>query len=229
MNKRAPSPLVVKIGRVTRMPNRLRKRDTYHHGNLRDALIAAGIFLLDTQGADALSLRGAARLAGVSPAAPGHHFQDKRGMLAAIATKGFEQLTAKRLEMLAMDMSAEERLRALMLGYVLFAIERPALFNLMFGSELADKEGYEELRTASIASFRLLMHAIADHLQAHKLPAGYAEAAAVHVWSATHGLSTLLVHRQQNPRQKLQATEQCRALANVLIAGLGADAKVNVR
>src|SRR5215510_3862713 len=113
-----------------------RKRpDAYQHGDLRRALIQAGLKLLGEGGVRQLSLRAAAELAGVSHAAPYRHFEDKDALVAAIAEEGFRLLTARMREEIAACPSSDvlARLRASAVGYVSFAVEHPAYFRTIFG------------------------------------------------------------------------------------------------
>src|SRR5688500_3817792 len=107
----------------------------WHHGDLRSSLIAWGTHILDTEGTGAMSMRAAAKLAGVSQGAPAHHFVDRNGLLAAIAAQGFRDMIELRKERLAPVPAADKRgrLRAVLLGYVEFAMKYPARFHLMFG------------------------------------------------------------------------------------------------
>src|SRR5688500_2611291 len=124
--------------RVARKP-----ADVYQHGNLRQALVQAGLKLLTDGGLPALSLRGAAQLAGVSHAAPYRHFKDKDALLAAIAEQGFRVLTAcmreeaGKLGERAASAPVQERLLALGKGYLHFAVEHPAYLQLLFGGVLS--------------------------------------------------------------------------------------------
>ncbi len=107
----------------------------YHHGDLRRSLIAGGLVLLEEKGAAALGLREIARLVGVSAAAPYRHFADRKALLEAVAAEGFRQFSE------AMATAAEgrpegEQLATMAFAYVRFALEQPALFRLMFSSEL---------------------------------------------------------------------------------------------
>src|SRR3954464_1315173 len=118
------------------MPIRVQRkpRDAYQHGDLRHALIQAGLKLLAEGGAGELSLRAAAELAGVSHAAPYRHFRDKNALVAAIGEEGFRLLTrAMRQEIAAADPGdVLARLRASGRGYVLFAVRHPAYFRTIF-------------------------------------------------------------------------------------------------
>ena len=110
------------------------KRGTsYHHGDLRDALLRSARTILETQGLAALSLRGVARAAGVSPAAPYHHFPDKQTLLNAVAAEGFDALTSAMEKRMATKTGLNARVDASGVGYVTLAVENPALFRLMFG------------------------------------------------------------------------------------------------
>ena len=132
---------------------REKKRDSYHHGDLRNALVNIGVAMLAEEGVEALSLRGLARRAGVSHNAPYQHFADKDALLAAIAEQGFG-LLADAIESSQTDAGTDsfrERLIAAGQGYVRFAIEHPHHFRLMFGPQThAD---YGSLSTAARASF----------------------------------------------------------------------------
>ncbi|MGE0722848.1 MAG: TetR/AcrR family transcriptional regulator [Alphaproteobacteria bacterium] len=114
-------------------------RRTYHHGDLRAALLAAAEALIAERGLDGFSLREAARRAGVSPAAPSHHFGDTAGLLTELAIDGFERLSATlaaATEAGGADPIA--RYRAQGAGYVAFAMANPGRFRLMFRVGLVD-------------------------------------------------------------------------------------------
>ena len=159
----------------------------YHHGDLRAALIRAGEEELNEKGVEAFSLRGCAKRAGVSHAAPAHHFGDTRGLLTALATEGFRAFVAT--QQAAMDEAAIDpasQLAAAGLGYVRFALSRPALFRLIFSS---DKPNFDnrDLETAATAAYELLVAQIGSVCgTAPELE----DIAAV--WSAAHGLADLL-------------------------------------
>lgn len=116
----------------------------YHHGSLRPALIAAAEAVIAERGLDRFSLRETARRAGVSPAAPAHHFKDVRGLLTAIAAQAFADL-AHALETAdeAAGPDREARIKAQGRAYVAFALDRPARFDLMWRKALLDNEDPE--------------------------------------------------------------------------------------
>ena len=151
---------------------------TYHHGDLRTALLAAASEILQEQGLDALSLREAARRAGVSHNAPYRHFPDRESLLAELAAEGFRRLG---------QAMAGKRGRAMGEAYVRFALESPSLFRLMFGGRLK-LERHGALASAAGATHAALVEAfrarpeIADP-----------ETAAAAAWSLVHGLAQLLL------------------------------------
>src|SRR6201992_1389153 len=106
-------------------------RPTYHHGDLRAAILTEAARLVDERGADRVSLRELAREAGVSHAAPAHHFTDRRGLFTALSAQGFELLAAALAE-------ARPRFLDAALAYVRFAIEHPGHYRVMFDKSLLD-------------------------------------------------------------------------------------------
>lgn len=161
-------------------------KQPYHHGDLPAALLVAAEAELAARGIEAFSLRQVARRAGVSHAAPAHHFGDATGLLTALAALGFA-------EFLDMQHQAERRaaptprdqLIASGLGYVAFARARPALFRLMFGS---DRTNYADPALKSAADLALL------HLTTNvRLAGGTSAQDIAAVWASAHGLADLIV------------------------------------
>ena len=146
---------------------------TYHHGNLRPALLRAAAKVLEKEGVGALSLRDAARRAGVSHNAPYRHFADREALLAALAAEGFE--------MLGEAMRGKAR-RELGEAYVSFALEHPQRFRLMFGGALPLAK-HQPLRDAASATYQGLVTAFGDLAKP--------ELAAAAAWSLVHGLAHL--------------------------------------
>jgi AcrR family transcriptional regulator len=181
-------------------PPAVKPAGRYHHGSLRDSLVEWGTHLLDTEGIDAMSLRAAAKAAGVSPAAPSRHFGDKNGLLAAIAAQGFRDLVALRQQRLdavpAEDTPA--RLRAVMSGYLDFAVAHPARFQLMFGPQVP-RQDHPELQQAAEVSFDLLRQCVRPLVGDTRADGLSADDLAFLVWASTHGLAMLRVNRQRLP------------------------------
>ena len=122
------------------MKTRENKTLPYHHGNLRDELLKAAEQEITDKGIESFSLRSVARRAAVSHNAPAHHFTDVRGMLTALATVGFQRLMRIQKERMAQAPIGEtEQFIALGLGYIKFATDYPALFRLMYSSNLPDR------------------------------------------------------------------------------------------
>lgn len=163
----------------------------YHHGNLPESLLRAAVELIEHEGPAALSLREVARRAGVSHAAPAHHFGDKAGLLTALAAQGFELFTAALSE--ARDAAGAdpmERFAATGRAYVLFAARHGAHFEVMFRPELVHPAD-SALAQASGAAYAVLTGSIAD-AQASGYAAGMdPEVLATTAWSTAHGLATL--------------------------------------
>jgi AcrR family transcriptional regulator len=182
-------------------------RERYHHGDLQQALIAAALRILETGGAAALSLRAAAREAGVSQAAPYRHFADKEALLAAVAAASFRALSAAMREATAPlggDLNA--RFRMLGLTYIRFAVAHPARFRLMFGRDVGRLSVHPGLKQAADETFALLVAGIERGQQAGLLRAGEPRELAMAAWAMVHGLSALLVDGQLSPgTQALEA------------------------
>lgn len=106
----------------------------YHHGDLSRALVAAGRRILEAEGPDALSLRAVAREAGVSPAAPYHHFKDKGELLAAVAAEGWNELSAAIAAARAREPDPALAITEIGVAYVVFARRNPALYRIMYRS-----------------------------------------------------------------------------------------------
>lgn len=133
--------------------------DNYHHGDLRESLLTAGEAVLRERGYTGFTLRECARRAGVSHAAPKHHFSDSRHLLAAIAARGFEQLTERLEGELASARTLDEEMIATTRAYVSFAADSPEHFRLMFRSDLLHEEN-ESLATAASGTYTVLTNVI---------------------------------------------------------------------
>ncbi|WP_024874453.1 TetR/AcrR family transcriptional regulator [Saccharomonospora piscinae] len=161
-------------------------RDTYHHGDLRRAIITVAVDVISTDGTAAISLRDLARRAGVSHAAPAHHFGDKAGLLTAIAVEGYEFLADSLQDALN---STPLPLVELGVRYVNFAAEHPAHFEVMYRPDLYHRDD-PELLAAKNWTRRVLRAGVAGApSDAHDT---IVEADALAAWSMAHGFATLL-------------------------------------
>lgn len=156
-------------------------RDTYHHGDLRAALIAAATQLQEA--GEPFSLRAVARLAGVSPTAPYRHFADRDALESALAVQGFADLTDSLVA--AGDATSIEDLGRLAVIYVDFALDRPALFKLMFGQPCDDSNDARVIAAAKLGGV------LDDALAGGFADSGALETLAVGTWGLVHGLAFL--------------------------------------
>ena len=168
-----------------------RKSAAYHHGDLKRGLVAAGRLLLEDQGVDRLSLRAVARAAGVSQAAPYHHFADKDALLAAIAAEGFAGLSAEMAARAQGAAGSSDYMRGLGAGYVVFAFKNPALFRLMHGPRFTVSAKYDELLVVAAQSYQMLRDGVSACLPG--AAAAQIETACQAAWSLVHGASMLIV------------------------------------
>lgn len=160
----------------------------YHHGALRPALLEAAELILERDGLDQLSLRAIARAAGVSHAAPAHHFGDLRGLLTALATLGFQRFAALLEEAAT---GPADPLNALGRAYVRFARMQPKLFLLMFHNTVlnGDDADFREATAAAFAALARVTAARPPGTDGSATSRGQALAS----WCLVHGFSMLLL------------------------------------
>ena len=174
-----------------------RIRDAYHHGDLRAALIAAAEEELAERGVEGFTLRGCARRAGVSHAAPAHHFRDVRALLTVLATIGFRRLaeTTERFGRSA-PLGTVEHFAAVGRGYVTFAMEHPAYFRLIFRTSAIDGNDPDYL-AAGRAAFSVPVRAVGAYFGSDDPMADPALVPVViGLWSIVQGFSELMVTGQ---------------------------------
>ena len=166
-----------------------------HHGNLKEALVLAGLEILEEDGLDGLSLRKCAARAGVSHAAPAHHFNGLAGLKSAIATRGyirFEQLMREGID--AAGPGKMDQVKGMCRGYIRFSTEHEALFNLIFvqHSKLTPDP---DRNAAAISARQVLTDACASLSVGH----GGRDATEVAVWSLVHGFAKLIEIERVTP------------------------------
>jgi len=199
--------------------------ERYHHGDLKEALLAAAFRILDAESLQAVTLRRMAREVGVSHAAPYHHFPDLDSLLAAVAARGFDDL---REAMTTRAAEAEpdpfRRLQAAGTAYVTFAVTRPELFRLMFSGRWRDMAGHPRLREAERRAFAALQELIVGAGGRGDGESQTVTAAARAAWAMVHGVAMLLVDgRIDTPpgMGRLASAEQLtREVTSVLGRGL---------
>jgi AcrR family transcriptional regulator len=164
-----------------------RAKKTYHHGNLREALLEAALVLLKEEGLESLTLREVARRAGVSPGAPYHHFKDKAELVQALAQRSLETLDHLSREAVQDKTTPTEKLHAVGLAYVTYAVGHPAEFRLMFRPEMGSPLEFPDPKTAPV--FRVLLSVIATSSANEQQQL----TTAISAWSLVHGLAVLLI------------------------------------
>ena len=203
--------------------DRWRRPRSYHHGNLKQVLLEAARKLIEEHGAFGFSLTEAARLAGVSPAAPYRHFRDRDALLAEVASSGFERFTA-RLDAawnngIPTPLAAFETLGR---AYLAFAREEPASYAVMFegalapGADAGSKPGadraFDVLQKAATALCRALPESQRPPVKLMSL----------HIWALAHGVATLFA--QGTPRSKtvpMDPDEILESAMLIYLKGLG--------
>jgi len=182
---------------VKKIPTR-KPAARYHHGDLRAALVRAGLELLRKEGFEALSLRAVARRAGVSQTAPYSHFTDKNALLAAIAAEGLRTLGSRQLANAAGIDDPYERMYAMARTYVGMACDEPALYQLMLGPGAPEKYQSAEADQAyndGLAHLRTCVAAVVGT----DVDAPETWVAMMASWAMVHGMAQLLTDGKISP------------------------------
>jgi AcrR family transcriptional regulator len=191
----------VRTGRKPAAPRRAKVSEAtpYHHGDLHDALLKAAEVVLERDGLAGLTLRAVAREAGVSHAAPTHHFGDLTGLVSELAAIGFRRFNAAMAAAGAIDAPPLMKAMARAKAYVAYAQARPGMYGLMFRTERLDMTR-PSLHEAAGASFAGLASAVGVGLQQMSDEALSLEhaAAIARAWSLVHGFTTLLLDGRLN-------------------------------
>lgn len=205
------------------------KRETYRHGDLRNALLQAAVELARKGGKDAIVLREVTRQAGVSPNAAYRHFADLNSLLNAAAMAAQAELAGYMEKELAKlkpgkdkTENARAQLRAVGTGYLKFAQAEPGLFRLAF-SENADLSNAAHPQSAGNSGrspFQILSAALDALVEAGQLPKERREAAEFFAWSAVHGLAALMIDGPLRGLEKKQAEVIGQRLIDMVERGL---------
>ncbi len=206
------------------------RRAHYHHGDLRNALLAAALKLVARKGVEGFSLREAARAVGVSASAAYRHFDDKAALLQAISIEGLARLSGKMQEALervpgapGSPARAAAGLYALGSAYVEFAVANPSYFRVMVGPWCQHPQPGELPADAfpnGRDPFQLLVDTLDDLVRAGAISPAAREGAEFAAWSGVHGLSSLLVEGGlplDAPGRRLAFA----VVARTLLVGLG--------
>jgi AcrR family transcriptional regulator len=199
-------------------------RRSYHHGDLKRALLDAALPLIRKGGPGALTLRAVARAAGVSQTAPYRHFADRNALVAAVADQGFERLHARLLAAFQAPEkitgrkteTARAGLQAIGVAYVQFALDHPDEYRVMFGDEAASGRAPE----SGAKVFAFLEQGIVM-LQKQKLVRdGDAHAIALTAWALVHGLAMLMLDGQLKGKEAPTSTELTVLATELLMFGM---------
>jgi AcrR family transcriptional regulator len=203
--------------------HRWRRPRSYHHGNLKEVLLEAARALIEQYGPAGFSLTEAARLAGVSPAAPYRHFRDREALLAEVARSGFDRFAA-RLDMawnngVPTPFAAFD---ALGRAYLTFAREEPASYAVMFEAGLQPEDAARMPGAAK--AFDVLLKAAAAlcrGLPEKERPP--VRLMSLHIWAISHGVATLFAHSGTRPEQTvpMSAEEILESAMLIYLRGLG--------
>ncbi len=194
------------------------EKQPYHHGDLRDALLRAAESALNEMPVEDVSLREIARRAGVSHAAPKHHFASLGQLFAEVAARGFENFhdAIEKAADRNVDQSPRARMVAMGRAYLRFAADNPAIYSLMFGKRDNVIETTPRLTTAKFAAWDQLegqVSALVGDIKAHY--------GAVTVWSGVHGLAMLRLERKLPPHVNPDVALE--SLLRTIVAGLEAE------
>lgn len=197
----------------------------YHHGDLRNALIAAAIPLLEAHGPAALSLREVAKAAGVSHAAPYRHFRDKTELLEEIAVSGYDTLArACRNAQRRYAGDPAKQLVEAGIGYLMFVVEQPRVAHLMFGGMIALDSCGATLQRAAETSFNSLVAIVDGGVRTGVFKSSPVEELTVAAWSMVHGLATLIASGMLGDvaGNRREVRRLGRQLAETLLCGMRA-------
>lgn len=192
------------------------RQQPYHHGDLHNALMTAAEAELIEKGVEGFTLRGCAKRAGVSHAAPAHHFRDATGLLTALAADGFRRFVAAlQRRRAAAPADPNSRLAASGLAYVDFATANPALFRLMFSSQRPDFSD-AALQEAAAAAFNDLVACVAAIRGRDPRADKAAMVDVLAAWATVHGLADLLMSQRAAAFQQMPADERDRTLEDII-------------
>ena len=168
----------------------------YHHGDLRRALIDAASRVLESEGPSALSLRAVAREAGVSPAAPYHHFKDKTELLEAVAHEGWDMLDHALAKAKNEAPSPQEAMNGLGVAYVCFARENPALYRVMYDTARDREDLPDQMQGDKDSAYCKVRDTLIEAGGADPKDPIDIELATTAAWCSAHGLAEMAGFKQ---------------------------------
>lgn len=165
----------------------------YHHGNLRLALLDAAIDQIKEHGVEKLSMRGIARIVGVSQTAPYRHFEDKNHLLSEVATQAFSELYDVSMAAINPNESPIKNIHATGLVYLQYAIDNPEKYGVIFGSRIQNRQSYPSMIEAGEKSFQILVNQVERGIEAGDFIPGCALILANTLWTQVHGAASLIL------------------------------------
>lgn len=181
---------------------------SYHHGDLRNALLESARSILEREGLEALSLRAVARGAGVSHAAPYRHFPNHEALLVELAIEGFVELRSELVAAANTSGHESDRIATIGAAYMRFVARRPALASLMFGPQLPNRDQFPSLGEA------------ADSISSEIGSALHDSALGLAVWAAVHGLAMLILRNVIDLGQRKAGLDVLPSRAEVVLRSL---------
>lgn len=198
-------------------------KKTYHHGDLRNSLIAAAEPLLAQKGVTGLSLREVAKAAGVSHAAPHRHFRDKAALIEALAEQGFHRLrTGNEQAQTRHPADPARQLVEAGMAYLFFAIEKPAIVHLMFGGVISLNDCSPKLKQAADDAFESLVHIVSNGQRTGIYQKTNVVDLTLTAWSTVYGLSLMItagmLHKRTTSRTQIKKLGE--TMAKILLSGM---------
>jgi AcrR family transcriptional regulator len=199
-----------------------RKRDTYHHGDLRNALVTAATGLITDDSAQ-LTLREVSRRVGVNHRAVYRHFEDLTALLAAVAEEGYRQLLEALSSALdeARRVAPERRMEALAVAYVAFAVDHPAHYRIMFGRRLNEDGRFPVLEELVERAYQLIDRELAAGMEAGRFVQRPRRELVFGFWALAHGFASLAIVRRIKVKRTL-VEPYVRQIVAPFVAGLRA-------
>jgi AcrR family transcriptional regulator len=195
------------------------RKSSYHHGDLRRALIDAALQTITEQGVSALTLREVAQQVGVSRMAPYRHFADKAALLAAVAEEGFRALKAQLIQA-AGQLEPTERLQAIGVAYVEYAVTHAAHYRVMFGTERANRPSFPALLQVASETFDVLVQTLVACQQSGTIRVAEPVEQAQIAWSLVHGLSMLAIDGHFTKMERGSISDLAATATRTLVEGL---------
>lgn len=206
------------------------RKKTYHHGDLRNALVGAAIRLIETGRRDDFSLRETAREVGVSANAAYRHFEDRSALLTEVARSGFERLSLdmqRTMDSVPMGDAREDainRFKAVGRAYVEFALSHPELFGVMFGASGTPRiaPSWQSANSSNASPYRLLEETLNELVTQGVLAPARRPGAEIEAWATVHGFARLILDGAVQPPADGSCDQTVEDMLDFVVSGLSA-------